>query len=151
MRITVIRENGTVLIDGKGYTGVDVSSMPSDVLAMQWYGDFGEEEPLFQDVKPPNVRINNLDAYSKIIENWNIAKAAEDKYEADLEVERNSPETKAEMARVQRNYLLRQCDWTQMNDIDPSIAVMWKEYRQALRDITSQPGFPLKIVWPIEP
>ncbi len=30
-------------------------------------------------------------------------------------------------------------------------ALCWITYRQALRDITSQPGFPTSVTWPIKP
>jgi hypothetical protein len=52
--------------------------------------------------------------------------------------------------RGQRDALLMSSDWTQINDA-PVNKVVWAVYRQALRDITSQPGFPLNIVWPTKP
>lgn len=53
-------------------------------------------------------------------------------------------------ARGQRNLLLQESDWTQVPDA-PVDADAWKAYRQALRDITNQAGFPDKIDWPIKP
>lgn len=50
-----------------------------------------------------------------------------------------------------RNNLLFESDWTQLRDISDEIANKWASYRQALRDITSQEGFPLDIKWPIKP
>lgn len=41
-------------------------------------------------------------------------------------------------------------DWTQVLDA-PVDQVAWAEYRQALRDITDQEGFPYSVTWPVEP
>jgi hypothetical protein len=53
----------------------------------------------------------------------------------------------------ERNILLLQSDWTQLPDvnIDSEKAQQWKYYRQKLRDITTQSGFPYQIEWPILP
>lgn len=53
-------------------------------------------------------------------------------------------------ARAKRNALLAASDWTQVAD-SPVDQAAWAVYRQALRDITSQSGFPLKITWPAQP
>ena len=49
--------------------------------------------------------------------------------------------------RSDRNRRLAECDWTQLPDA-PVDTVTWASYRQELRDITSQEGFPHIIVWP---
>jgi len=56
----------------------------------------------------------------------------------------------ATQARDKRNALLTESDWTQVADA-PVDQTAWANYRQALRDITDQEGFPETIVWPIEP
>ncbi len=53
--------------------------------------------------------------------------------------------------RAERDALLSGTDWTQGRDIPESLAVRWAPYRQALRDIPGQPGFPLDVVWPTAP
>jgi hypothetical protein len=56
----------------------------------------------------------------------------------------------AEVVVAQRNALLANSDWTQLADV-PLTAEMkaqWATYRQALRDITDQSGFPDQINWP---
>jgi hypothetical protein len=53
--------------------------------------------------------------------------------------------------RSQRNALLSESDWTQANDIPDSISTPWATYRQALRDLPQQDGFPVTIVWPAKP
>jgi hypothetical protein len=51
--------------------------------------------------------------------------------------------------REQRNELLSQTDWTQLSD--SSVASIWTTYRQALRDVPAQDGFPYSVTWPTEP
>jgi len=59
-------------------------------------------------------------------------------------------EAKADEVRAQRNNRLSRCDWTQILDA-PVDRAAWATYRQALRDLTSQEGFPFNVVWPQEP
>jgi hypothetical protein len=49
-----------------------------------------------------------------------------------------------------RNQLLTECDWTQLADIPSETKAIWSEYRQSLRDITSQTN-PFSITWPVKP
>jgi hypothetical protein len=53
-------------------------------------------------------------------------------------------------ARDKRNDLLAATDWTAMADA-PTQATEMTAYRQALRDITSQSGWPTTINWPTKP
>jgi hypothetical protein len=52
--------------------------------------------------------------------------------------------------RKQRNEKLSESDWTQVADAPVDKAV-WATYRQALRDITTQSGFPWTVTWPDTP
>lgn len=52
--------------------------------------------------------------------------------------------------RQQRNELLSKSDWTQVLDA-PVDRNAWASYRQNLRDISAQPGFPWNTVWPEAP
>jgi hypothetical protein len=51
--------------------------------------------------------------------------------------------------RNHRNELLEKSDWTQL--ADSSVSAVWTDYRQELRDVPQQEGFPYEIVWPEEP
>ena len=55
--------------------------------------------------------------------------------------------------RSERDALLSQSDWTVMPDspLSDSKKTEWKTYRQALRDVPAQSGFPNNITWPTEP
>ena len=55
----------------------------------------------------------------------------------------------AEEVRKDRNALLVASDWTQVADA-PVDQGAWAVYRQELREITSQEGFPDNIIWPTQ-
>lgn len=56
----------------------------------------------------------------------------------------------AASVRSERNRRLVACDWTQLPDA-PVDRDVWATYRQELRDVSSQPGFPWNVVWPLPP
>jgi len=57
----------------------------------------------------------------------------------------------AAAARSRRDSLLAQTDWTQAADVPQATKDLWAPYRQALRDVPQQSGFPTEIVWPVKP
>lgn len=62
-------------------------------------------------------------------------------------------DNQAQAVRDKRDKLLADTDWTQTDDAPLSSEdkeSVWK-YRQALRDITAQSGFPQEIKWPDKP
>ena len=52
--------------------------------------------------------------------------------------------------RSYRDRLLTETDWTQVADA-PVDKDAWATYRQALRNVTLQAGFPWEVVWPTQP
>lgn len=52
-----------------------------------------------------------------------------------------------------RNEQLYASDWTQIpnNPLTPEKQQEWAVYRQELRDVTLQPGYPFNVVWPTQP
>ena len=52
---------------------------------------------------------------------------------------------------TERQYLLSITDWTQMPDVGLANKTEWAAYRQLLRDIPEQTGFPFTIEWPNPP
>lgn len=55
--------------------------------------------------------------------------------------------------RRQRDAMLAACDWTQVIDapLPDAQRMAWASYRQALRDVPEQSGFPDTINWPTQP
>ena len=56
----------------------------------------------------------------------------------------------AKSVRETRNQKLKDTDWTQVADA-PVDKATWATYRQELRDITAQAGFPWNVTWPTQP
>lgn len=58
-------------------------------------------------------------------------------------------------ARVERERLLRLSDWTDTVSAQARLGQQlydeWQAYRQALRDVPEQTGFPLDVQWPVPP
>jgi hypothetical protein len=52
------------------------------------------------------------------------------------------------VAKSKRNQLLMESDWTQLPDVPLTNKDQWATYRQQLRDITEQSGYPFNVIWP---
>ena len=68
-------------------------------------------------------------------------------HEAAYQTEVDADAAKA--IRLTRNNLLSSSDWRGLSDI--TMSSDWATYRQALRDVPSQSGFPHDITWPENP
>lgn len=62
-------------------------------------------------------------------------------------------EAKAVEVREERNKRLSATDWRVIKhlELNENIPGVWEVYRQALRDVPEQPGFPWEVTWPNEP
>jgi hypothetical protein len=72
--------------------------------------------------------------------------------EAEYKAAKDAEQAKS--VRQQRGEKLKDSDWTQVADalLDaPVDKAAWATYRQALRDVTGQEGFPWTITWPEQP
>jgi len=58
---------------------------------------------------------------------------------------------KAKLILDERAYRLSCSDWTQMPDVVLANKSDWATYRQALRDIPAQAGYPWTVAWPTHP
>ena len=65
------------------------------------------------------------------------------------EVSNLSVEDAGRNIRNQRDNLLQQTDWMALSD--NTMTPAWASYRQSLRDITAQEGFPYNVIWPTKP
>lgn len=55
--------------------------------------------------------------------------------------------------RAHRDFLLKDTDWVVIKhlELNQNIPGVWEVYRQALRDVPSQSGFPFNVTWPVKP
>lgn len=100
-----------------------------------------------------NIVTNIALADAPLAGNWIASDVARigDKYESGQFVTPPpDPAPVAAEARAQRDALLARSDWTQLTDA-PVDSLAWANYRQELRNVPQQPGFPQNIVWPVAP
>jgi hypothetical protein len=59
----------------------------------------------------------------------------------------------AKSVRQSRDDKLKETDWVVIKNLEANANIpgVWEVYRQALRDIPTQEGFPWAIVWPTQP
>lgn len=118
---------------------------PSDAVLASWNVFPVTDEPT-PAYNPATQNCNQIDPTlidGKWVMTWAVTPATPEQI-----AERTS--TKESEVRQQRNQLLSACDWTQLPD-SPADKPAWATYRQELRDISSQEGFPWNVVWPEEP
>lgn len=116
---------------------VGVTTADKDPLGGDWLVPAG-----CVPVEPPSFEAGNLARWTG--NGWAIEPIV---IEEEPQPEIMSAE---EEIRANRNGLLAASDWTQVDDAKVD-KVAWAAYRQALRDITDQAGFPHDVVWPTKP
>ena len=95
-------------------------------------------DPLITEAPPEDLHVPEWDG-----EQWVEGETAE---------QRESRKKKeADEEREQRDALLAASDWAVLPDAPVADAQAWKDYRQALRDVPQQNGFPQEVVWPTKP
>ena len=80
---------------------------------------------------------------------WNTDTETWDVFEDDLPTTEQSTEEISMMERFKRDRLIAETDWWAMSDLTMTDAQ--KAYRQSLRDVPEQAGFPNDITWPTKP
>lgn len=73
----------------------------------------------------------------------------------DPRTEQQIYDEQSSTVRIQRDNLLKETDWTDtasaITRLGQTVYDNWQAYRQALRDVPEQPGFPSNVVWPTKP
>lgn len=137
MKLTVVADDSLVLVDGV-HAEIDLTAIaiPSNLHALQWDGSTGHIE--YKDVE--NEDISSLPSWaSDCVTAHGAAIAA-------MEEDTFTPE---ELVRGERDFRLAETDWWAVSD--RTMTAAQSSYRQALRDITGQSGFPNDITWPTKP
>ena len=110
-------------------------------------------DPVFETPAPETTRYQTAfkdgveqDAKGKWVWKWTITEMS-DEAKAAMDAQQ------AEAVRSTRNTKIAQCDWTQLDDtpLSNSKKLEWAAYRQELRDIPAQSGFPWDVAWPSQP
>jgi hypothetical protein len=123
------------------------TSMPQQ-LSEELLNEFGADVVLEgPQASPTRYQTAFADGVEQLDGKWYTKYSVAD-MDADAITAKYAEQAKA--MREQRGEKLAESDWTQVADAPVDKAV-WATYRQALRDITAQSGFPWTIDWPTNP
>lgn len=142
-----IRTTGAVVTEQEFRAMHSSTSMPQQ-LSEELINDFGADV-VFEgpQAKPSRYQVGFADGVVQIDGKWytkhSVSDMAADAITAKDQEQANS-------VRQQRNDKLKDSDWTQVADA-PVNQAAWATYRQSLRDVTAQPGFPWDTQWPTQP
>ena len=138
MKVIVVNPDNKILIDG-----VDLEFdfvLSNDIWAIHWDGYTGHVEYVGSKA---NTEITDFSDYQYLVDAYNTEAQR-------LEAEKlASQPTQAEATRATRDVLLQATDVWALSD--RTMSAEQTTYRQALRDITAQSGFPTDITWPTKP
>ena len=143
-----VRSTGEVKSQG------EVRSLyPNTSFPKTWTPELVEElglDPVFETPTPTTTIYQTAfkdgveqDAKGKWVWKWSIS-------EMDDEAKAAKDAEAAKGVRASRDRMLSESDWTQVLDA-PVDQTAWAQYRQALRDLPAQSGFPHTITWPTKP
>lgn len=126
---------------------------PNTSFPSQWNASLVESlglDPILESPTPTTTRYQTAfkdgveqDARGNWIWKWTIS-------EMDDEAKTAKDAEQAKSVRASRDRLLADCDWTQVED-SPVNKAAWATYRQELRDLPAQTGFPWTFTWPAKP
>ena len=153
MRLIIIPSDTFCSINGVGYSGIDMSSMPLDVHAVQWFETEGWVEfvEVAGEVRKPNEPITSIEPYQTVISEWETA-------DYNAKNPPPPPPPTAAQNKQKATILLQGTDWTQIPSVaDPAQSNPYlgnvdafTAYRNQIREIAVNPvdGY---ISWPTQP
>jgi hypothetical protein len=84
-----------------------------------------------------------------VLKNGQIIEVPEWDLRTEAERQADATALQATSVRQQRDVLLNETDWHALSD--STLTTDMAAYRQALRDVPNQAGFPDTIIWPNKP
>ena len=84
-----------------------------------------------------------------VLKNGQIIEVPEWDLRTEAERQAGAVAAQATSVRQQRDALLTETDWTALSD--STLTTDMAAYRQALRDVPEQAGFPDTVIWPSRP
>ena len=158
-----VRETGQVITESEFRALYKNTSFPKP-LTLDILDSFGVDAILEgpQATTTPPYEISVRQGIEEINGNWftkyvvgPVFTDTEDRTAAEQEAEYKAgiDNRASEGVRTQRDKLLQETDWVviKAKETGTNLSAAFKDYRQALRNITLQDGFPHNIVWPDKP
>jgi len=141
-----IKQSGQVMYESEFRALFPNTSLPllTEAVLNELGADIVLEGPQAQ---PTRYQIAFRDGVEKIDGKW-FTKYSVSDLDADGIAAKDAEQAKS--VREQRNRLIAECDWTQVED-SPVDKAEWATYRQELRDLTLQAGFPFDVTYPTKP
>lgn len=142
-----IPTTGQVMYEGEFRALFPNTSLPSqltEALINSLGGAVVFEGP---QASPTRYQVAFADGVEEINGQWFTKYSVAD---MDEEAIASKDAEQAESVRTDRNKRLADTDWTQLTDA-PVNSSAWGTYRQNLRNITEQSGFPWEVTWPTQP
>jgi len=142
-----IRTSGQVMYEGEFRQLNPNTSFPQQISA-DTLNDFGADVVLEgPQASPTRYQTAYRDGVEQIDGKWYTKYSVADMGD-EAKTAKDAEQAKA--VRTTRGEKLKDSDWTQVADAPVDKAV-WATYRQALRDVTAQSGFPWEVTWPTQP
>jgi hypothetical protein len=144
-----IRETGAVMYESEFRAHIKANDGPIWGITSEAILDSLGADVVFEgpQAQPTRYQVAFADGVEQIEGKWYTKYSV-----ADMGAEAIAAKDaeQATAMRQQRTEKLKDSDWTQVAD-SPVDKAAWATYRQALRDITAQDGFPWTINWPDQP
>jgi hypothetical protein len=161
-----VKESGAVMYQDEFrrlHTGLGLPKVLTEAIINEWGGDIVFEGPQASGgtVYQYSMRDGVREIEGKWYTNYILGPVFTDTPATDFQPAKTAAENEADYramkdaeqaanVRRTRTEKLNDCDWTQIAD-STADKTAWATYRQALRDITGQTGFPWTITWPDAP
>ena len=141
-----IRESGQVMYESEFRALFPNTSLP--LLTEAVLNELGADIVLEgSQAQPTRYQIAFRDGVAQVDGKWYTKYSVSD-LDADGIAAKDAEQAKS--VRAERNRLIAECDWTQVED-SPVDKAAWATYRQALRDLPLQEGFPFDVTYPTKP
>jgi hypothetical protein len=145
------RATGAVVTDSQFRAENPNTSFPQ-VLTPEIIEDFGYD-PVLEGPQPtliPPYQYAQRDGVVEVNGQWFTHYIA---VTPDADQKAAMDAAQGDVVRAERNSRLAACDWTQLIDspLDPDGRGAWQLYRETLRMVPQQQGFPWTIEWPPQP
>lgn len=142
-----IKETGQVMYENEFRQLYPNTSFPQQISA-DTLNDFGADVLLEgPQASPTRYQTAYRDGVQEIDGKWYTKYSVADMGD---EAKTAKDTEQAKSVREDRTKRLSESDWTQVADA-PVDKTVWATYRQELRDVPNQSGFPWEITWPTQP